>query len=73
MSLELSKLEALMGTQNAMIAKQNQLLAAQNEMIENLRDIVGQIGIMIGEELGGSGDDDNENFGYDLSGKPIPN
>lgn len=71
MSLEMQKIEELIGNQNAMIAAQNRLITQQSKVMAQLLEATSAIL----EALEGPVDEDEEqdNFGYDLSGKPIRN
>lgn len=72
MSLELEAIQALIGNQNAMIAKQNLLIEQQSKVMKQVLEAT----TAILEALDGpldEGEDNHENFEYDLSGKPIRN
>jgi len=72
MSLELETIQALIGNQNAMIAKQNLLIEQQSRVMKQILEATTVIMDILSD---GQEDDDEEqdNFGYDLSGKPIRN
>ena len=72
MSLELEAIQTLIGNQNAMIAKQNLLIEQQSRVMKQILEATSAIMDILSD---GQEDDDEEqdNFGYDLSGKPIRN
>lgn len=72
MSLELEAIQSLIGNQNAMIAKQNKMIEQQTRVMGQLLDATSALLEALDGPLE-DGEDDNENFGYDLSGKPIRN